>query len=74
MQIDEALYVRERLLHPLRLGAQDGEIGSIDAHDDGFALPGQHLPDPLFQIGLNVTIDAWGSPRPFPEWPPSVVS
>ena len=57
MQIDEPVDPRERLPDLLRLVAQDVQIGAVDAHDDRLARSGQHLSDPLLQIGLHVAIE-----------------
>ena len=38
----------------LRLGSQDLEVGAEEPHDDGLALPPDHLGDALGQVGLDV--------------------
>ena len=38
----------------LGLGPQDLEVGALDPDDDRMAGAGQHLPDPLLQVGLDV--------------------
>ena len=37
--------------------AQDVEILAVDADDDRVARPGQHLPDPLLEVGLHVAVE-----------------
>src|SRR4028118_1137422 len=50
----DALYPTRDLL---RLVAEHIEVGTIDAHDDGFTRARQHLLDPFSQVCLHVPIE-----------------
>jgi hypothetical protein len=57
MEIDHAGDLLERLLDLFRLLPQDRQVGAEDAHDDRIRGARQHLPDPLFQVRLDVAPD-----------------
>ena len=54
VQVDQPRDAAERLLDLRRLGPQDRQVGTEDAHDDGVAGARQDLADPLLQVGLDV--------------------
>ena len=58
MEVDDALDLCELLLQLVGLLAQHDQIGAEDADDDRIAGSGQHLADPLLEIGLHVTPQA----------------
>src|SRR3954454_14982817 len=58
MQVDEALDTRKSLFHVDGMPTQDIKLRAEDAHHDRFAGAGQHLFDPLPQIGLDVAVDS----------------
>ena len=58
VQLVQARYVLERVLHPVRLVAKRSQVVPEDAHDDRLGCRRQHLVDPLSQIGQQLPEDA----------------
>src|SRR5829696_5133762 len=56
MRVDEAGDVLHLLRDLISLGVKHIEVGTIDAHNDGFAGARQDLPDPFSQVCLDVPI------------------
>ena len=54
LQVRNAVDRRQRLLHLLRRAAERRPVRAVEADDDCVVGPGQHLPDALAQIRLNV--------------------
>src|SRR5829696_3740093 len=56
MRVDEAGDVLHLLRDLISLGIKHIELGTIDAHNDGFAGARQDLPDPFSEVCLDVPI------------------